>query len=37
MPWPILRNMNDRDLSAIYEYLSALPHAEPGTCGGAGE
>jgi len=37
MPWPILRNMNDRDLSAIYTYLSSIPHAEPGTCGGAGE
>lgn len=38
MPWPILGKMNDRDLSAIYEYLSSIPHAEPGTeCGGAGE
>ncbi len=37
MPWPILRNMTDRDLAAIYEYLSAIPHAEPGTCGGPGE
>ena len=37
MPWPVYRNMNDRDLTAIYEYLSSIPHAEPGTCGGAGE
>ncbi len=25
MPWPIFRNMTDRDIQAIYEYLSALP------------
>lgn len=25
MPWPELRNMTDRDLRAIYEYLSAVP------------
>ena len=25
MPWPGFRNMTDRDLRAIYEYLSALP------------
>ena len=31
MPWPILGKMTDRDLSAIYEYLSAIPHAESGT------
>src|SRR5215813_9228289 len=37
MPWPVFRNMNDRDLSSIYEYLSSIPHAEPRTCGGAGE
>jgi hypothetical protein len=29
MPWPVFRNMNDRDLKAIYEYLSSIPHAEP--------
>jgi hypothetical protein len=33
MPWPIFRNMTDQDLRAIYEYLSAIPHAEPGHCG----
>lgn len=37
MPWPILRNLNNRDLKAIYEYLSALPHAEPGTCDSPGQ
>jgi hypothetical protein len=37
MPWPVLRNMNNRDLTAIYEYLRSVPHAEPGTCGGPGE
>ncbi len=38
MPWPIYRNMSDRDLNAIYDYLSAIPHAEPGTaCTGAGQ
>jgi hypothetical protein len=25
MPWPIFRNMTDRDLRAVYEYLSAIP------------
>jgi hypothetical protein len=29
MPWPILSHMTDDDLSAIYEYLSAIPYAEP--------
>ena len=37
MPWPIYRNMTDRDLEAIYTYLSAIPQASPGTCTGAGE
>ncbi len=38
MPWPVYRHMTDVDLSAIYEYLSAIPHAEPGTaCTGGGE
>lgn len=37
MPWPVYRHMTLRDLSAIYEYLSAIPHAVPGTCSGAGE
>lgn len=25
MPWPVYQNMGDRDLRAIYEYLSAVP------------
>jgi len=29
MPWPVYRNMTDHDLKAIYEYLRAIPHAEP--------
>ncbi len=29
MPWPVYRNMTDRDLRAIFEYLAAIPHAEP--------
>jgi hypothetical protein len=28
MPWPTFQNMTDRDLSAIYEYLSAIPCIE---------
>lgn len=30
MPWPVYKNMTDHDLRAIYEYLRAIPHAEPG-------
>jgi hypothetical protein len=30
MPWPVYRQMTDRDLLAVYTYLSAIPHAEPG-------
>lgn len=37
MPWPIYKNMIDADLYAIYEYLSAIPPAEPGTCSAPGE
>jgi hypothetical protein len=29
MPWPVYGKMNDHDLRAIYEYLSAIPPAEP--------
>ncbi len=29
MPWPVYQNMTTRELRAIYEYLSAIPHAEP--------
>lgn len=28
MPWPVYRNMTDRDLRAIYEYLRAVPCVE---------
>ncbi len=34
MPWPIYRNMTDRDLRAIYAFLSAIPPASPGICTG---
>ena len=37
MPWPIYMNMTDHDLSAIYEFLTAIPPAAPGTCAGPGE
>jgi len=30
MPWPSYREMSDQELRAIYEYLRAIPHAEPG-------
>jgi hypothetical protein len=35
MPWPIFRNMTDRDLQAVYEFLSSIPCLEgnrPGRC-----
>lgn len=28
-PWPIFGKMTDEDLRAIYEYLRAIPHADP--------
>jgi hypothetical protein len=31
MPWPVQQDMTDHDLLAIYEYLRAIPHAEPAT------
>ncbi|HEV8482563.1 MAG TPA: cytochrome C [Blastocatellia bacterium] len=37
MPWPIFRNMNDNDIHAIYDYLSSIPHAEPGSCNRPGQ
>jgi hypothetical protein len=30
MPWPVYRHMTELDIRAIYEYLKAIPHAEPG-------
>jgi mono/diheme cytochrome c family protein len=29
MPWPAYAKLTDDDLQAIYEYLRAIPHAEP--------
>lgn len=37
MPWPGFRKMTDRDIRAIYEYLSAIPHATPGMCVAPGQ
>jgi len=37
MPWPVFRNMTDRDLRAIYEFLSAIPPAQPGVCVAPGQ
>ena len=37
MPWPVLSNMTNEDLEAMYAYLSAIPPAQPGSCTGAGE
>lgn len=31
MPWPVFAKMRDADLRAIYEYLRAIPPAQPGT------
>lgn len=31
MPWPVYQDLTEHDLLAIYEYLSAIPHAEPGS------
>lgn len=31
MPWPNHQDMTDHELRAIYEYLRAIPHAEPGS------
>ena len=37
MPWPIYGNMTNHDLRAVYEFLRAIPPAQPGTCAGPGE
>ena len=29
MPWPTYHNMSTSDIRAIYQYLNAIPHAEP--------
>lgn len=31
MPWPVYGKMTDKDIKAVYEYLRAIPHAEPAT------
>ncbi|NTX15219.1 cytochrome C [Myxococcus sp. CA056] len=31
MPWPIFAKMRDADLRAVYEYLRAIPAAQPGS------
>ncbi len=28
MPWPVFRKMTDSDLRAVYEFLTAIPHAD---------
>ena len=33
MPWPVYHNLTDHDIRAIYEFLSAIPHAETGPVG----
>jgi hypothetical protein len=33
MPWPAFRHMSDRDLLAIYTYLSAIPCLSTGNPG----
>lgn len=30
MPWPVYSKMSERDMQAIYLYLSVIPHAQPG-------
>jgi hypothetical protein len=39
MPWPILGQMTNEDLGAVYPYLRAIPAgtANPAACGGPGE
>lgn len=32
MPWPSYRNLYENDMNAVYQYLSAIPPAKPGTC-----
>ena len=36
-PWPEFRNLYENDLVSIYQYLSAIPPAQPGTCTGQGQ
>ena len=36
MPWPEQKSLTTRDLQAIYEYLRAIPPAEPSDAPGCG-
>ncbi len=33
MPWPVYQSMTDRDLRAVYEYLTAIPPIDANICG----
>jgi hypothetical protein len=33
MPWPVYQAMTDRDLHAVYEYLSSIPAIDANICG----
>jgi hypothetical protein len=37
MPWPVYQTMTDRDLGAVYEYLSSIPAIPANTCGAPSE
>lgn len=37
MPWPVYQSMTDRDLTAIYTYLSSIPPIPVNTCGAPSE
>src|SRR5262249_48436616 len=37
MPWPFYQSMTEHDLRSVYEYLRAIPIAQPGSCSGPGE
>jgi hypothetical protein len=37
MPWPAYQSMTLHDIEATYEYLRAIPSAQPGTCSGSGQ
>ena len=37
MPWSVYQDMTDRDIRAIFEYLQAIPHADPVCTGAQGE
>ena len=37
MPWPTYQAMTDRDLRAVYEYLSSIPAIPANTCGAPSE